>query len=457
MPNHIEESKIKELQEECRIAYNRMAELRKKRIDQDEDLTAEEEEQWGAACAAFDSAEGKVRMLREEADRKLRLEEPVNIPANLRGRSTFEPAEPETRPPLPTSARYDRGIRGWISHSFPKARNEKWEKDALRCGIRVEDREIDVPLLADPVREVRAIQKRADLDTGTASEGSEWISQGFVYDLEVSMQAIGGLRDVATILRTTTGNALPWPTVTDVSNAATLVTEAAAVTTTADPTTGSVTFNAYKLSSKMVKVSAELIQDSAFPISGLLARLLGERLARGINTYCTTGTGSSQPNGIVTAVDAAGSGVTAASATALDSDEIFDLEHTVDPAYRSAAYNCCFMMHDGILKAIRKLKDGNDQYLWAPGLAYGVPSTLLNWPYTINQGMASALAASAKVLLFGAMSKYVIREVAGIRLHRLVELYRGNDQEAFIAFMRIDGDLLDAGTNPIELLTMAAS
>lgn len=154
--------------------------------------------------------------------------------------------------------------------------------------------------------------------------------------------------------------------------------------------------------------------------------------------------------GIVTA---AALGKTAASATAIAADELFDLVHSVDPAYRKGAG---FMFHDNVLLTIRKLKDGNGQYLWTAGLQAGEADRILGYGYTVNQHMASAVASTAKTVIFGQLSKYKIRDVRGLRLRRLVERYAESDQEGFVAFYRADGNLLDSGVAPVKYLQQAA-
>ena len=122
-----------------------------------------------------------------------------------------------------------------------------------------------------------------------------------------------------------------------------------------DATFGQKTLNAYGFNTEWVRWSAELNADSVFNMESLLGRLLGERMGRIANAKLTTGSGSSDVEGIVTNSAA---GVTAASATAVTADEIIDLVHSVDPAYRQSP-NAAIMMNDSTLKAIRKLKDGN--------------------------------------------------------------------------------------------------
>ena len=238
---------------------------------------------------------------------------------------------------------------------------------------------------------------------------------------------------------------MPWPSVNDTTVKGRLLAENTGVTTT-DVAFGSTTMHAFKFSSDLVLVSAELMQDSAFDLAMILGSLLGERLGRILADYYTTGTGSSQPQGIVTGATL---GVTAASATAIAADEIYKLKHSVDPAYRNGAG---WMMHDQVLLYVKLLKDGQGRYLWQSSLAGGAPDTIDGQPLTINQSMASSVATTNKTMLYGDFSKFKIREVGEIRLRRLVERYADVDQEGFVAFFRADSRLIDGGTHPIKYL-----
>jgi HK97 family phage major capsid protein len=317
---------------------------------------------------------------------------------------------------------------------------------AERCGYRLSARTLELRLTDRPPRNL--FEARAAMSTG-ANVGGETIPQGFMANFEQALLQFGGIRNAAYIWRTATGNAIPWPTTNDTGNKGELVTEAG-TNTEQGVATSAVTFNAYKFGSKLVKVSAELLQDSAFNLAEWLGGVLGERIGRVQADYFTTGTGTDQPKGAATAATL---GVTAAAVNAITADELLDLVHSVDPAYRNGA---SFMLHDQVLLAVRKLKDSTGQYLWQSNIAAGRPDTLHNYPLWPNQSMASVLQASAKTVLFGLLSKYVIREVATIRLRRLVELYAGNDQEGFVAFLRGDGDLIDAGTHPVKYLQQHA-
>jgi HK97 family phage major capsid protein len=128
--------------------------------------------------------------------------------------------------------------------------------------------------------------------------------------------------------------------------------------------------------------------------------------------------------------------------------------HSVDPAYRTGP-KVRFMFNDSTLKLLRKLKDGNGQYLWQPGMQAGEGSTLFGYQYTINQDLAN-VGSSSKSIVFGDFSKYKIRDVRGITVKRLNERYADSDQVGFFALMRTDGRVLDSGTDPIKYITQAA-
>lgn len=288
--------------------------------------------------------------------------------------------------------------------------------------------------------------------TVSATSGGEMIGRMKMPGFEKAMLDFSGVLQACDIMTTATGEPLDWPTANDSGNEGALLAINTQAASNVDPATSEVTFEAYKFTSKIVLVPVELLEDDTSGFASQLDSMLGERVGRALETYFTTGSGSSQPNGIVTA---SGAGVTAASTTAVTADEVIGLEHTVDPAYRND--RCGFMMHDAVIKALRLLKDGESRYLWASGLRDARPDTLLGYRVFRNQKMASTLEASAKIMLFGDFSKYKARIVRGVRFRRLVERYADYDQEGFVAFIRADGDLLNAGTNPIKRITLAAS
>jgi HK97 family phage major capsid protein len=299
-------------------------------------------------------------------------------------------------------------------------------------------------------------EERQVLRAGVArkDDGSEYRIQstsntagGYTVPVELmkeivkSMAATGPMYDpgVTRELNTSSGNQINIPTVDDTAKTAALHTEGTALTDdgSEDVTFGQKRLDAYVYDTEFVKFSMELAQDSIFNVESLLGELLGERLGRKANSILTTGTGSSQPNGIVTASSL---GVTAAAVGAITCDELLDLVHSVDPAHRGGP-KVRFMFNDSTLKAIRKLKDGNGQYIWQMGnIQQGAPANLLGYGYSVNQAMAS-LATGNKTVIFGNMDKYIVRKVGGPVLGVMRERFWPD--LGIAGLIRLDGELVD--------------
>ena len=290
--------------------------------------------------------------------------------------------------------------------------------------------------------------------TSSATAGGYLIPEEMRPELIRSMLAWGPMynEDICTVLTTASGAPIPIPTVNDTAVTAVASTEGATLTDDAgsDVTFGEKQLDAFSFDTEWIRVSLELAQDSALAMETLLAALLGERLGRIANLRLTTGTGSSQPNGIVTASTA---GKTAAAVAALTMDEVLDFEHSVDPAYR-AGPKVRYMFNDSTLLSLRKLKDGDGNYLWQMGnVQAGVPNTFNDKPYSINQAMDS-LAASKKVMLFGDFSKYFVRKVGAPLIGAIQDkdFWPGFGVAGYIRF---DGELTD--TAAVKHLITAAS
>ncbi|MBB5664750.1 HK97 family phage major capsid protein [Rhizobium leguminosarum] len=279
---------------------------------------------------------------------------------------------------------------------------------------------------------------------GTNAAGGYTVPVELQNMLVRSMKAWGPMYDgsIVSELNTTSGNALPIPTTDDTSKTGVQGTEGTALTDdgSADAVFGQKQLEAYDFNTKFVKFSWQLAQDSIFNMESLLADLLGERLGRLANAQLTTGTGSSAPNGIVTASTL---GKTAVSATAIAADEIIDLSHAVDPAYRISP-KVSFMFNDLTLAAIRKLKDGQGNYLWQMGnVKEGAPGTLLGYRYVINQAMAN-IATGNKTILFGDLGKYWVRKVGSPVIGVLRERFWPD--LGIAGLIRFDGELLDTAS-----------
>jgi len=290
-------------------------------------------------------------------------------------------------------------------------------------------------------QEVRQRAVQAAMSTGVPAEGGYTVPREFSATLLDALKAFGGMREVATVMATATGAPFDHPT-TDSSNEEGEIVAENAAATAQDFTFGTKAVGAYKFSSKEIAVPFELLQDSAINIEDHIRTRLALRIGRITNRLFTTGTGSGQPEGIVTA-SAVGVTGKAGQVTSFLINDLIDLEHSVDPAYR--ANGCGWMFHDDVLRAAKKLVDTQGRPLWLPGYTQGEPNTLMRYPYTINQHMPVP-AANAKSILFGQFSTYLIRDVMQVMLFRMADSnFTRKGQVGFLAFSRHDGKLLDVG------------
>jgi HK97 family phage major capsid protein len=311
--------------------------------------------------------------------------------------------------------------------------------------------------------------------------GGYFVPAGFVYDVEKATKYFAPLLDgsVLRILETASGQVLPYPTSNDTQQAWTIVGEATQVTPNAyntpnyptqgtapngfpgDVGLGHVNFQAYKGTTGIIRVSLELLQDSAFDIESFLTEAFAVRLGRGYEYYLTNGSGANQPTGILPAIAASGATpVIATGSSANDGDsgntgansigygDIVNLIHSVDPTYRRGAK---FMLHDTTLRHFKTRLDKFGRPLWVPGVKDGEPDTLCGYGYTINQSFPT-IAASAVTLAFGAWNKFIVRKVRDLQVLRLDERFADYGEVGFVAFSRIDSNLVDAGTHPLNVL-----
>lgn len=279
------------------------------------------------------------------------------------------------------------------------------------------------------------------MSTTTDSQGGYTVPVETAERLIETMKSFGGMRRVATVIATATGSNMEFPTSDETSAVGELVAENVSVSDS-DPSFGVKNIAAWMYSSKAVAVPFQLLQDNVVDLDTWIFRALATRLHRITNTHFTTGTGTNQPNGVVTASGLGKTGA-AGQVTSVIYDDFVDLEHSVDPAYRELG-NCTWMMNDGSIKIFKKLKDGNGLPLWMPGIVSGDANTILGYEYTVNQDIA-VMAASAKSILFGDFSKYLIRDAMDILMFRMTDsAYTKKGQVGFLSFLRSDGELLDA-------------
>lgn len=285
--------------------------------------------------------------------------------------------------------------------------------------------------------------------TSPDSAGGFLVPQGFSNELDVATLFTGEVERLAKKLNTAGGALLDYPTINDTATDAALTAEAAAVGVQ-DMTFANAQLSAYNYASQ-VKVSMQLLQDNAFDLNSFLAEAMGERIARVTNGAFTSGTGSSQPQGIITGATL---GNTAASATAIAADDILDLIHSIDPSYRNKP-SFGLMAHDNVIAAIRALGLGsaNDFPIFIPSMEAGQPDKLFGYNIYYNNDMESSIATGNKTLLAADFSKFVVRSAGDVQFVRLNERYMDTMEIGFLASVRKDSKVLD--TRAVKYLAQA--
>ncbi len=266
---------------------------------------------------------------------------------------------------------------------------------------------------------------------GTDSEGGYLVPDEFERTLVDGLQENNIFRGLAHVIQTTSGDR-KIPVVASHGSASWVDEEGAYQES--DDAFSQVTIGAYKLGT-MIKVSEELLNDSVFDIQSYLASEFARRIGNAEEEAFINGNGTSKPTGVLNTAEV---GVTAAGATAITADEIIDLFHSLSVPYRGKAV---WLLNDTTVQYLRKLKDGNGQYLWQPGLVAGAPDTILGRPVKVSRYMP-AIGAGNKTIAFGDFNYYWIADRQGRSFRRLDELFAVNGQVGFRGSERVDGKLI---------------
>ena len=282
-------------------------------------------------------------------------------------------------------------------------------------------------------------EKRDDphhLNVGTAAEGGDLVDQEFMAQLYEELEEFSVIRQAGpTVITTGRGDELIIPKTDDFSSAS-IVGEGSTITRS-NPTFEQVKIGAYKYAT-IVTASREFMQDTAVSdIVGFLAMQAGRALGDESGKHFVVGTGSGQPEGIL---EGATVGKTLAAKDAITADEIFDVFHSVIRPYRPRA---AWLFHDSTVKAIRKLKDQDNQYLWQPGLQAGEPDRLLGRPVFTDVHVPE-IGTDKEIGAFGDMTGYWVREVSSLEVVRSDEYLFDSDQIAWRFVLRTDGKLVDS-------------
>jgi HK97 family phage major capsid protein len=272
------------------------------------------------------------------------------------------------------------------------------------------------------------------LRIGQDSEGGFLVPDEYEQQLIQALEEVNVLRKICNVISTSYGDR-KIPVVASHGSAAWMDEESAF--TESDETFTQVTLSAYKVGT-ILKVSDELLNDAFFNLERYIASEFARRIGAAEEEAFLTGNGTNKPTGLLNSTGGASLGVTAASPTAITMDELIDLYHSLKAPYRK---NATFVVNDGTVKTIRKLKDGQGQYLWQPSVTAGTPDTILNRPVVTSQYMPT-IGTGEKTILFGDFSYYWIADRQGRTFKRLNELYAANGQVGFLAWQRLDGKLI---------------
>lgn len=295
--------------------------------------------------------------------------------------------------------------------------------------------------MSDMTQEQRKVLKEMRAQATNPNEkGGYTVPTEMLNRIYEAMKDYGGLAGVAQVMSTDSGNDIEWPTSDGTSEEGVLLGENQEAGEE-DVTFGMETLGAKKLTSQVIRVSNELLQDSGIDIEAFLSARIGSRLGRGEARYLVTGSGAGtpvQPKGLEASVTQT---TDAAANDEFTWQEINGLIHSVDPAYRRAP-GFRIGMNDNTLKMVTEMEDLQGRPLWLPAVAGAVPATILNQAYFVDQAIAD-LGASAKFMYAGDFKQFVIRRVRYMVLKRLVERYAEFDQTGFLAFHRFDCVLQD--------------
>lgn len=272
---------------------------------------------------------------------------------------------------------------------------------------------------------------RNALQVGADSEGGYLCPDTFADELVKGLTAQTVVRSLAKVINTSSGQH-KIPVVASRGTASWIEEEGPIPE--GDDIFGQQHIGAHKVGT-LIKVSEELLHDSAFDLEQYFIDEFARRIGNKEEDAFLNGDGAGKPTGILNDAEV---GVTAASATAITADELVDLFYSLDAPYRT---NAVWLVNDSTMRAIRKLKDANGQYLWQKALHEGDHETLLGKPI-FHSPFAPELGAGKKAVAFGDFSFYWIGDRTGITFRRLNERYADTGQVGFLATKRVDGKLI---------------
>lgn len=300
-----------------------------------------------------------------------------------------------------------------------------------------------------------ALAVRNTMSTTTGSQGGYTVQSEIASQLIDMLKGYGWMRKVASQITTEKGNPLSYPTTDGTSEVGEWVPQNTSATG-ADPTFGTVALNVFKVSSKVIVVPIELLQDSEVDIQALVFKRIRQRIGRTANIGYTVGGGTTDPLGLMTAIGVGKVGATGQTLT-VTYDDLVDMVDSLDASYLGEAVDPDspspgpgWMFSQTMRRVLRKLKDTTGRPIWMPGYEDGISGrsgdALMGYPVNLNNDMA-APAANAKPLAFGDFSQYLIRDAMEVTMYRFDDsAYAKLGQVGYLAFARTGGTLLDVNS-----------
>ena len=318
-----------------------------------------------------------------------------------------------------------------------KAGQER-EARAAEAAANFEVRTFETAGDADILRQIAAGEVRShNFEKRTLVNSDNTVPKSFYGQVFDVARLVGPMLDVSQVINTASGESLTIPTLTAYSTAT--IKGAGSAISESEPTFSSITLGAYKYSF-LIPVANELLSDAGFDISAELATQAGNAIGYAVNAGLTTGTGTVEPTGIVTAAGSAlvgGTGV----AGAFTADNLIDLAYSLDGAARRLP-GVAYMANGSSIGAMRKLKDTAGNYLYAVGV--GQPDTFAGFAVVENPAMAS-IGTNAKSVVFGHLPSYKARIAGGLQIAQSADYAFNTDVTTFRVTMRVDGNLSHAG------------
>lgn len=284
------------------------------------------------------------------------------------------------------------------------------------------------------------------LKIGADPEGGYLVPDEYERTLIEALEEENIFRSLATVISTASGDR-KIPIVSDKGEASWIEEEG--TYPLSDDTFGQTSISAYKAGTA-IKVSDELMSDSAFDVEAYISREFGRRIGRKEEEAFFIGNGTGKPTGILNETGGAETGCTT-SGTSITFDDMMELYYSLRAPYRR---NAVWLLNDATVKALRKLKDSTGQYIWQPSVTAGVPDMIMNRPYHTSSYVPT-IESGAKAIAFGDLSYYWIADRAGITFKRLNELYAMTGQIGFLASKRVDGKLILP--EAVKVLAISAS